>query len=169
MNSHDPFGYLKHKLWPKERPWIKLLIWPLTTKSQKLPIFPCVQVVCYIPLESSQQGLQLFFKPHLNERSAHKIIDLQSCRNLNFENFGTSNLRVSGQNDTWVMTPWPCKENTIMGKVVVSPQSGLWWVLWVRVCPWFVHATKVLQLCINQFIVWFEHVHVNNWPACHST
>jgi hypothetical protein len=20
MGSHDPFGYLKHKLWPKERP-----------------------------------------------------------------------------------------------------------------------------------------------------
>jgi len=169
MSSHDPFGYLKHKLWPKERPGIKLLIWPLTTKSRELPLFPCVQVVCYIPLESSQQGLQISFRPHLNERSAHKVIGFQSCRNLNFENFGTSNLRVPGQNDTWVMAPWPSKKNIIMGKVVVSPQSGLWWVLWVRVYSWLVRATKVLQLCTNQFIVWFEHVHVNNWPTFHST
>jgi hypothetical protein len=26
MGSHDPFGYLKHKLWPKERPGIKLVV-----------------------------------------------------------------------------------------------------------------------------------------------
>jgi hypothetical protein len=27
MGSHDPFGHLKHKLWPKERPRVKLAIW----------------------------------------------------------------------------------------------------------------------------------------------
>jgi hypothetical protein len=27
MASHDPFGYLKHKLWPKEGPKVKLAIW----------------------------------------------------------------------------------------------------------------------------------------------
>jgi len=26
MGSHDPFGYLKQKLWPKEEPQIKLPI-----------------------------------------------------------------------------------------------------------------------------------------------
>ncbi len=26
MGSHDPFGHLKHKLWPKERPGIKLAV-----------------------------------------------------------------------------------------------------------------------------------------------
>jgi hypothetical protein len=26
MGSHDPFGYLKHKLWPKEGPGVKLPI-----------------------------------------------------------------------------------------------------------------------------------------------
>jgi len=41
------------------------------------------------------------------------------------------------------------------GKVVASPKSGLWWILWVRVCPWFVLASKVLQLCTNQLVVWF--------------
>jgi len=31
-----------------------------------------------------------------------------------------------------------------MGKVVASPESGLWWVLWVQGCPWLVLALKVL-------------------------
>jgi hypothetical protein len=26
MGLHDPFGYLKHKLWPKEGPKVKLAI-----------------------------------------------------------------------------------------------------------------------------------------------
>jgi hypothetical protein len=35
MGLHDPFGHLKHKLWPKERSGVKLAIWLLTTKSQE--------------------------------------------------------------------------------------------------------------------------------------
>jgi hypothetical protein len=27
-------------------------------------------------------------------------------------------------------------------------------------------CTKVLQLCINQFVVWFVQVYVSNWIAC---
>jgi hypothetical protein len=34
-------------------------------------------------------------------------------------------------------------ENTIWGKVVASPESGLWWVKWVQGCPWFVLAPRV--------------------------
>jgi hypothetical protein len=41
------------------------------------------------------------------------------------------------------------------GKVVVSTKSEPWWVLWVCVCPWFVYAPKMLQLCINQLVVQF--------------
>ncbi len=40
------------------------------------------------------------------------------------------------------------------GKVVASPKSASWWVLWIRVCPWFIHAPKVFQLCNNQLVVW---------------
>jgi hypothetical protein len=42
MGSHYAFGYLKHKLWPKERSGIKLTIWLPTTKSQESTQFPCV-------------------------------------------------------------------------------------------------------------------------------
>jgi hypothetical protein len=61
MGLHDPFGHMKHKLWPKEGPGIK---------SRESPQFPCVQVACDIPLKSSQRGLQPCFKPRLNQRFA---------------------------------------------------------------------------------------------------
>ncbi len=136
MGLHDPFGWFKHKLWPKEGSGVKLPIWPPTTKSLKSPWFPCVQVACDIPLESSWQGLQHFFRDHLNWRSAHKIMGLQSCKSLNFWEF-------SRQNDIWMLVSWPCTKYIIRGKVVASPKFGLWWVLCIRVCLLFVCAPKV--------------------------
>jgi hypothetical protein len=56
VGSHDPFGHLKHELWPKERSGI---IWLLTSKSRESTRFRYVLVLCDILLESSQRGLQL--------------------------------------------------------------------------------------------------------------
>jgi hypothetical protein len=147
MGSHDPFGHLKHKLWPKERWRVKLPIWLWTTKSQESPWFPCVQMSCHIPLKSSWQGLQLCFKPHLNQRFSHKVMSPQICRTPNFGKMG-----VSRQNDIWVLVPWPCIEYTIKGKVVASLKSGLWWILWVRGCPWFVRAPKCSNYALNNLL-----------------
>jgi hypothetical protein len=89
MSSHDPFGYLKHKLWPKEGLRVKLPIWLPPTKSQESPQFLYVQVACHISLESSPWGLQLYFRHHLNQRFAHNVMGLQSRKSPNFENFET--------------------------------------------------------------------------------
>ncbi len=43
-------------------------------------------------------------------------------------------------------------ENTIRGKVVASPKSGPWWVLWICVYLWLICAPKVLQPCIDQLV-----------------
>jgi hypothetical protein len=51
---------------------------------------------------------------------------------------------------------------TIKGKVVVSPKSGLWWVLWIRVCLWLILAPKVPKLRTNQLVVWFVHICVSD-------
>jgi hypothetical protein len=48
-----------------------------------------VQVASHIKLEISRWELQLCFRPHLNWRSAHKIMGPQSRKNLNFGNFET--------------------------------------------------------------------------------
>jgi hypothetical protein len=61
----------------------------MITKSQESPHFPCVQVACNIPLESFQQGIQLCFRPHLNQRSARKVVGPQSRGSPNSGNFGT--------------------------------------------------------------------------------
>jgi hypothetical protein len=44
--------------------------------------------------------------------------------------------------DVWAS--WRGTEYTIRGKGVASPESGPWWVLWVRIYLWFVLAPKVL-------------------------
>jgi hypothetical protein len=154
MGSHNPFGHLTHKLWPKERSEIKSPIWLPTTKSQKLPQFPCVQVAYDILLKSSRQGLELFFKLHFNRRFTHKIMGPQSCKSQ-FWKFQDSHLGVSGQNVFWVLFLWPGIKYNITGKVVASPKSRLWWILWVRSHSWFILTPKVFQLCINQLVGWF--------------
>ncbi len=85
--SHCPFGYLKQKLWSKERPRVKLTIWLMTTKSQESTRFPHMQETCDIPLESSWQGLQLYFRPHYNRMSPCKVMGPQSCKSLSCGNF----------------------------------------------------------------------------------
>jgi len=60
MGLHYTFGYLKHKLWPKEKPRVKLPIWFPTTKSRESPRFACMQVMCHILLESSWKGYNFF-------------------------------------------------------------------------------------------------------------
>ncbi len=130
-----PLGYLKQKLWSKERSKVKLPIWLSTTKNRELSWFCCVQMTCHISLESSLQRLQLCFKPHFNRKSAQKSMGLQSRRSPNFKNFETPNLEVPRQNDIWMLAPWPGIENTIKGKVMVSSKSKPWWVLWICVCP----------------------------------
>jgi hypothetical protein len=74
MGLHDPFEHLKHKLWPKEMPGVKLPIWLPNTKNQELTRFPCVQVVYAILLESSWQGIKLFFRLHRNWRFTHEVM-----------------------------------------------------------------------------------------------
>jgi hypothetical protein len=153
MGSHDPFGHLKHKLWPKERPGVKLAVWLPTTKSQESTWFPCVQVACNIPLESSQQGLQLCFSPRFNQRSEHKVMGPQSHENLNFGNFETP---------TW--EPWDKKSHLDVGFVekhreYYKGEGGGFPQVWAMVslvrpsCPWFIVAPKVLQLCTNHLVL----------------
>jgi hypothetical protein len=42
----------------------------------------------FISLQSYRQGLQLCFGPHLHQRSAQKVMGLQSCMSSSCENFG---------------------------------------------------------------------------------
>jgi hypothetical protein len=145
MHSYDPFGYLKHKLWLKEGPGIKLPIWFPTTKSQESLQFPCMQVAYHILLEALDEGYNFA----LNLTSIGRLHTKLWASKVS----GIPILGISRQNVIWVLALWPGTKYTIRGKVVASPKFGPWWVLWVRICPWLVRTPKVLKLHINQ-LVW---------------
>jgi len=81
--------------------------------------------------------------------------------------FEDSHLGVLGQNDIWVLVPWPGTKYTIRGKVVASPKSRPWWVLWVCVCPWLVRAPKCSNYALTNLLfglcrsVWVNKFLVN--------
>jgi hypothetical protein len=70
---------------------------------------------------------------------------LQSCGSPNFENFGTPNLGVPGQNDIWVLALWPGPYNIIMGRwwLPPSPSRGESYE------SMFAHGSFVHQKCCN--------------------
>jgi hypothetical protein len=148
MVAHFSFGHLKHKLWPKEGLRVKLAIWFPTTKSQESTWFTCLQRACNIPLERSRRELQLCFRPHLNRRSARKVMGLQSRENLNLSDFGTpgtkNHLDVGSMANHRVY---------YKGEGDGFPQVRAMVSLVCPCCPWFVLAPKVLQLCTNH-LVW---------------
>jgi hypothetical protein len=131
MGSHRSFGHLKHKLWSKEKPRVKLTVWFLTTKSQESTRFPCVQATCNTPLKSSWRGLQLCFGLHCKWWSTRKVMQPQSRGSSSCGNFGTPTWESWDKKAIWMWPPWRGIDNTIRGKVVASPKSGPWWVLWV--------------------------------------
>jgi hypothetical protein len=87
--------------------------------------------------------------------------------------FRDSHLGVSGQNDIWVLVPWPSTKYTIKGKVVTSPKFGPWWVLWVYFCPWLIHASKcsnyaltnlLFSLCRSMWVISLLVTHLSPNP-----
>jgi hypothetical protein len=115
MGSHDSFGHLKHKLWPKERSGIKLAVWLLTIKSQESTRLPCVQMECNILLKSFWQRLQLCFRTHLNQRPTHKVTRPPKLRESQLWEFQDSHLGVLGQNVIWIWASWRGTKYTIRG------------------------------------------------------
>ncbi len=69
--------------------------------------------------------------------------------------------------DIWLLVLWPNTEYTIRGKVVASPKFGPWWILWVRVCLWFVCAPKCFNYALTNLLfnlctsVWVNELLIN--------
>jgi hypothetical protein len=87
----------------------------------------------------------------LNE-GCNVVLDFTSIEDLHKKLWAPKVMRVlilkisklPRQNDIWVQPPWLSIDNTIRGKMVASPKFGSWWVLWIHVCPWLIHAPKML-------------------------
>jgi hypothetical protein len=88
MGSYCSFRHLKHKLWPKEGPGVKLPVWLSTRKSRESTRFTWLWTTCYIPLESFRRELQFCLKSHFDPRFARKVIGLQSHGSARWRDFG---------------------------------------------------------------------------------
>jgi hypothetical protein len=143
MSSHDPFGHLKHKLWPKERVGVKLSIWFPTTYCWKGINKRYNFVLNLISIRGLHTKLW-----------APKIVGVPilGISKLPFWGAKIPQVGALGQNDIWVPVPWPGTKYTIRGKVVASLKSKPWWVLWVCVCPWLVHAPKCSNYALTNLL-----------------
>ncbi len=128
MTSHCSFGHLKHKLWPKERPGVKLAIWLLTIKKSKIdPI--------YLGEKSVQHTVEKILTRvrTLLQTTFQSEVCLQSYRAPKPRESQFGRFRDSHKKAIWMWALRLATKYTIKGKVVASPKFGLWWVLCVSV------------------------------------
>jgi hypothetical protein len=78
MASYCPFGYLQPKLWAKERPGVKLLVWLPTIKSLESTSSRRLLEECDTALESSRRELQLWFRDRLDPSLRRGVVVVQS-------------------------------------------------------------------------------------------
>ncbi len=70
--------------------------------------------------------------------------------------FQDSSLGVPGIKAIWMRVPWSNAKNTIQGKVVASPESGPWWVQWVKVARGLSQHQKCSEGVLTNLLVGFE-------------
>jgi hypothetical protein len=129
MGSHDPFGHLKHKLWPKERLGVKLPNWQFD----------------FWPLKIKNRPDFLACRWHATYR--WKALDKGYNFALGFISIEGLHTKLWGPKVTRVPTlrisrlPFGSPETKChldvglveSHKVVASPKSRPWWVLWIRI------------------------------------
>jgi hypothetical protein len=155
MASHEPFKHMQPKLWPKDGLGVKLAIWLPTTKSQESTSSRRLQKECDGALESSQGELQLWLRPHSNQRSEPGVMSVQSPRSLTRDSFGT--------------LPWESREKVPFGcgsrgelqrilyggRWWLPPESEPWWVKWVQGRSWLVSTPNGCKMNSNQLGIGF--------------
>jgi hypothetical protein len=157
MGSEDPFEHLKHKLWSKERPRVKLAIWLLTIKSQELTDFLACRERATYHWKALDEGYN-FSLNFIAIKGLH--VKLWAPKVVRILTVGITGLPLGSPTTKCHLDValWKDVENIIWGKVLASPKFGPWWVLWVWGCPWLVLAPKVFKLCTNQHVVWFVQI-----------
>jgi hypothetical protein len=79
--------------------------------------------------------------------------ELPKSRESKSGQFRDSSLGVPGIKAIWMWVRRSNAENTIWGKVVASPESGSWWVKWVRVAHGLSQHQGCFRRWTNQLVV----------------
>jgi hypothetical protein len=145
MGSHHPFGHLKHKLWSlkvKNRPDFLACRWHATYRWKAV-----------------DEGYN-FTLGFISFRGLHtKLWAPKVARDLT--------LGITGQNDIWMLVLWPGTKYNIRGKVVASPKSKPWGVLWICACSWLIRAPKCSNYALTNLLfglrrsMWVNELLVN--------
>jgi hypothetical protein len=154
MGSHDPFGHLKHKLWSKERPKVKLAVWLPTTKVRNQPDF----LACRWHNTYHWKAL---------DKGYNFSLDLISIEGLQIKLWAPKVARVpNGSPKTKShLDVAPVEKCRIYYKRESDgfPQVRAVVSLMSPSCPWLVLAPKVLQICLNHLVLVLVQVRVSNW------
>jgi hypothetical protein len=166
MVLHDPFGHLKHKLWPKKRLGVKLTVWLPTSKSRESTWFRCVQVMCNSK-KVINEGYS-FASNLISIRGLHAKLWAPKVTGIPIVGISGLHLGVLGQNVIWMWASWFKDRVYYKGEGGGFPQVQAVLSLMSLSCSWLILAPKVLQLCINHFVlVLCRSVWVVD--ACHSS
>ncbi len=82
--------------------------------------------------------------------------ELPKSQESNPGQFRDSSLGVPRIKAIWMRVRWSNAKNTIWGKVVASPESGPWWVKWVRVARGLSQHQECFRRWTNQLVVGFD-------------
>jgi hypothetical protein len=148
MGLHEPFRYLKHKLWQKKGLGVKLSIWFLATKSWKLAWFTCIHVA--YRLKALKKGYN-FVSNLTSIWGQHKKLWASKVKGDSIS--GIFQLGSPGTKWHLGARPMPSIENIIRGEVVASPSLGR-----DEFCEFvFVRDSSVHQNCSNYALtnLWF--------------
>jgi len=149
MGSYCPFEHLKHKLWPKEGPEVKLAIWlPTTKKSGIDPISTRADSIRHIIGKLSTRATTLLQISSQLEVCMWKLWESQSWQFRDSFPLGSPGTKSH-------LDVGPVERCRIYykGKGGGFPQVQAVVSLVCPCCPWLVLAPKVLQLCTNHLVL----------------
>jgi hypothetical protein len=153
MGLHDPFEHLKHKLWPKEGPGVKLVIWLSTTKSQESIRFLLCKWRATYRWKAFDEGYN-FALDCISIRGFHA--KLWGPKVVGIPTLAISGLPLGSPRTKYHLDVGLVGSHRVYYKGEGGGFAQVWAVVGLvspnlpvpRLC------TKVLQLCTNQ-LVWF--------------
>jgi hypothetical protein len=169
MGLDDPFGHLRHKLWPKEvKLESQMVVWLPTIKSQELPDFIAFRWHAKYSWKALDKGYN--FASNLISIGGLST-KLWAPKVVGVLTLGILELPLGSPRTKWHLSDGPVARHKVYYKGEGGGFSQVWAVvsLMSPCLSMACSCTKMLQLPTNQLVVWFVQIRVSNWIACQSS